>query len=196
MAEPLISRKEQIRNAARNMFKERGYAASSMRDLAKEVGIEPASLYNHIASKQDILKEVCFEMAQEFFDNIELIRVLPISAAARLKKAIDSHVQVISANVDASSVFFNEWRHLEEPALSEFKRMRQRYEHEFREILKEGINMGEFRMIDIKLSTFTILSSLNATYDLLQNPQSSNIDSEEIAEKISLILLKGISKNQ
>ena len=42
------------------MFKDKGFAASSMRDLAETVGIEAASLYNHIKSKSEILQEIIF----------------------------------------------------------------------------------------------------------------------------------------
>mgnify|MGYP003694176505 CR=1 FL=1 len=47
------------------MFKDKGFAASSMRDLAETVGIEAASLYNHIKSKSEILQEIIFHAAAE-----------------------------------------------------------------------------------------------------------------------------------
>ena len=50
------------------MFREKGYAGTSMRDLANAVGIEAASLYNHIKSKEDLLLQICVAVAQDFFD--------------------------------------------------------------------------------------------------------------------------------
>ena len=50
------------------LFRERGYAAIGMRELANEVGIQAPSLYNHYKSKDDLLREICFDMAKQFFD--------------------------------------------------------------------------------------------------------------------------------
>jgi len=68
MAQPLrrkSSKREVILIRAATMFKDKGFAASSMRDLAETVGIEAASLYNHIKSKSEILQEIIFHAAAE-----------------------------------------------------------------------------------------------------------------------------------
>ena len=65
------SKKDLILQKAAIMFREKGFAATSMRDLAESVGIEAASLYNHIRSKNEILEAICFDVANRFNANME-----------------------------------------------------------------------------------------------------------------------------
>ena len=64
---PLRSRKAQIDRTATALFRARGFAATSMRELATELGLEAGSLYSHIKSKEEILHRVCFGLAEDFF---------------------------------------------------------------------------------------------------------------------------------
>lgn len=191
--ETIQSRKTQIRLAAQNMFRSKGYVATSVRDLAKEVGIEAASLYNHISSKEEILQEICFEIATEFFDALEESEKEGGDPAIRLRRAIERHVKVIVNHVDASSVFFHEWKHLSEPFLSDFKLLRRKYEKRFTAIISEGTEEGFFRPVDLKLTAFTIFSALNATYDLYK--PNGKMGYEEIADQISDIVIQGIKSS-
>jgi AcrR family transcriptional regulator len=192
MATAKLDRRTEIRQTAKRLFKERGYAGTSMRDLAKEVGIEAASLYNHLESKEELLHEMCFDIAEQFFAAFNNSVAEEKSPSKKLKAAIKAHIGVIASNLDASTVFFHEWMFLKEPDLSKFKKLRYQYEQSFREIIQKGITDKDFKEVNVKLAVFTIFSALNATYDLYKS--SEKLSQDEIVESISNILLKGIKK--
>ena len=184
------NRKQQIEEKATTLFQERGYAATSMRDLAQVLGIEAASLYSHIKSKEEILQKICFRMADEFFEAWKDVTSEDSSFSAKMEKAVIAHVNVITKDTDASAVFFNEWRHLSEPFLSEFLAMRNDYEGRFIQIIKDGIATGEFEDVDEKFMMLTILSSLNWTHNWYK-PEGS-LTPEEIASRLSNLILNGL----
>lgn len=187
-----IKRKDQITQIAQHKFREKGYRAVSMRELADHVGIEAASFYNHFDSKESILKEICFRMADEFFKGIEVVINQEKLADKMLERAIKSHIQVITANTDASAVFFHDWRYLSEPFLTEFKALRRNYENIFRKIIKEGMNNGTFDKLDETFTVLTIFSSLNWVYEWY-DPQGK-FTPGQIAEHLSKLILDGMRK--
>jgi AcrR family transcriptional regulator len=184
------TRKQQIEEQATALFKTKGYKATSMRDLAQILGIEAASLYSHIKSKEEILQNICFKMADAFF--LAIKRADETNPELQLETAIKSHFKVISENIDASAVFFNEWRHLSEPHLTEFLAMRTRYEQFFLEIIHLGIKCGLFRPIDSKFAMMTILSSINWTHQWYRPTGKMSV--EEIGGQLSELLIKGLIK--
>lgn len=182
--------KEKVRQSAQRLFRERGYAAIGMRELAKEVGMKAPSLYNHYKSKDDLLREICFDMAQQFFEAFDRSAATEEKFPRKLKAAIKAHINVIANNLEASEVFFNEWMFLEQPNLGKFKKMRFEYEMKFRDIIDKGIKKGDFKEMNSKLIAFAIFSALNATYDLYHSDE--NLSQEQIADDISDLLLKGL----
>ena len=70
---PKASKREIILTAAAKLFRDRGYQATSMRDLAEAVELKASSLYNHIGSKEEILKEICMANADKFSDGMQKI---------------------------------------------------------------------------------------------------------------------------
>lgn len=186
------TRKQQIEEKATELFKAKGYAASSMRDLAFVLGIEAASLYSHIKSKEEILQKICFRMADAFFLAMESVE--PASPDKKLEAAIRAHFGVISANLSASAVFFHEWRHLSEPYLAEFLAMRSKYEQYFINIIREGIVQNLFRPVDEKFAMMTILSSINWTHQWFKT--EGQMSEEEIGGKLSTLLINGLSYPQ
>ena len=189
--EAVLSRKEQIERTATALFKTKGFSATSMRDLANALGIEAASIYSHIKSKEEILQRVCFRMAQEFFEALDAAESIDGSASDRLQRAISAHVQVLTNNTAASAVFLHEWRHLSEPHLSEYLSLRDKYESRFREIIRNGIESGEFAVPDEKFATLMIFSGLNWIHTWYK--PDGKMKPEEIAANLSAMLLTGLN---
>ena len=182
--------RDNIRQSAEKLFRERGYAAVGMRELARAVGIEAPSIYNHFKSKDELLTEICFDIADKFFKAFEVVEPTESKQSKKLKAVIKAHIGVIADNLQASEVFLNEWMFLEEPHLSTFKGLRQGYEARFREIIEKGIKKGEFKKMNSKLAAFVVFSALNATHDLRYS--NEKIDLNEMSEGIANLLLKGL----
>jgi TetR/AcrR family transcriptional regulator, cholesterol catabolism regulator len=193
MSEALnISRKEQILSTAARMFKQRGYASTSMRDIASELGMEAASLYHHIASKEEILESISFAIADKLIAAIAEVNDIYFNAEEKLRMAIEQHVKIITQNIDQSAVFMHEWRSLSEPKLTEFKTLRDAYENEVKVILNDGVNEDLFENVDQKFAALTILSTLNWVNEWY-NPKGK-MSPTEIANKLSDFILGGLRK--
>jgi AcrR family transcriptional regulator len=186
-----ISR-ELIISAAAKLFKERGYASSSMRDIANSLNIEAASLYHHIKSKEEILDIICFDMAKKFLAAISEVNDIYFNAEEKLRKAILHHVEIITEDIDKSAVFLREWRSLPEKPLADFIQLRSHYETEFTHIIENGIQEDIFDAVDKKFAVLSILSSvnwINEWYHL-----DGKMKPVEIAAKISDFVMGGLRK--
>jgi TetR/AcrR family transcriptional regulator, cholesterol catabolism regulator len=187
-----ISRKEQIILTAAQLFKQKGYEASSMRDIALLLNIEAASLYHHIKSKEEILELICFSMAQKFLSAIAEVNDIYFNAEEKLRKAILHHVEIITEDINKSAVFLREWRSLPENSLKEFMLLRNQYESEFTHIIENGMQEDIFENVDKKFAVLSILSSVNWINEWYQ--ADGKMNAEEIAKKISDFVMGGLRK--
>lgn len=193
MAESLIiNRKEQITETAAKLFRKKGYMATTMRDLAAELGIEAASIYHHVKSKEELLETICFDMANKFILNAKEVNDIYFNAEEKLRLAIKLHIETITLNQNKSAVFLQEWRNLSEPNLSKFKMLRDQYENQFTIIIIDGENEDIFDFVDKKFAVLSILSTINFVNEWY-NPEGK-MNAAEIAEKLSNFILGGLRK--
>lgn len=193
MAESLIvNRKEQITETAAKLFRKKGYTATTMRDLAAELGIEAASIYHHVKSKEELLETICFNMANKFILNAKEVNDIYFNAEEKLRLAIKLHIETITLNQNKSAVFLQEWRNLSEPNLSKFKMLRDQYENQFTIIIIDGENEDIFDFVDKKFAVLSILSTINFVNEWY-NPEGK-MNAAEIAEKLSAFILGGLRK--
>jgi AcrR family transcriptional regulator len=181
---------DSIIQTAEKLFSENGFVATSMRDIARSEGIEVASLYSHINSKDELLEKICFRIADEFITAIHEVNDIYFNAEEKLRMAVRLHVNIITRDLDASKVFLKEWRHLKEPRLSEFKKLRHEYEDGFRRILINGENENVFETHDKKFAVLTILSALNWITEWYRT--DGNMTPDEIADHLTDFILSGL----
>ena len=182
------NRKQEIIRTAAALFKERGYSAVTMRDLAAALGIKAASLYNHISSKQELLKEIIIAIAEEFTDGMNTIRSSDRSTLEKLNEIIALHVAITSKNTDGMASLNNDWMHLEEQ-LDYYLELRQNYEANFRDIIVQGIANQELKNEQPEIILFSILTTLRSLY--LWIPKKEDLNPEELAKSLGQILIFG-----
>lgn len=189
-----LTRREQILDAAQKMMRKHGYLGTSMRDIAASLQMEAASLYNHISSKEEILRSICFDMAHTFLTGIKEINDIYFNAEERLGMAVRNHIKILTSNLNASFVFIHEWRNLTDEARVEFVAMRDEYENELLQILISGEEEGAFNDVNNKFAVLTILSSLNWVVEWYS--PKGEMTSEEIASKLTEFILTGLKKDK
>jgi AcrR family transcriptional regulator len=186
----LINRKEEIRSAAAKLFGEKGFAASSVRDIAQAVGLGAASLYNHMGSKDELLTSICFRCAESFSEGMERIDASENNPVEKIKRLVRLHIDIALHDKSSITVFNDEWKHLQEPFLSSFLQMRRSYETTYLRIISDGMQQQLLEKRDPRLVYQMILSSLRWLHQ--SGMKKLNVSEKEITEQILSLLIKGI----
>lgn len=159
------ARRQEIEDAASALFHLHGYSGTSVRDIARAVDIQGASLYSHVTSKQDVLWSIVEHAAARFDAAVDAIDADPGAAmledGAYLMALVRAHVGVVTDDVERASVFIHEWRALQGHRREEIARRRDAYEARFRSVIADGVRSGAFQPIDPGVTTAYILTALN-----------------------------------
>jgi TetR/AcrR family transcriptional regulator, cholesterol catabolism regulator len=186
------SKKDLILQKAAIMFREKGFAATSMRDLAESVGIEAASLYNHIRSKNEILEAICFDVANRFNSNMEIMEAGKQGTIEKVELLLRFHIRQMINQYEEVYVSDREWKHLEEPYLSNYQNQRRSYRKRFASIIEEGIQKQEIRHIDAPTSILILLHAVSGIESWHRS--RAKINAEELEENMIMILIDGLRK--
>ena len=188
------TRKDVIISKAARLFREKGYSASSMRDLAEEVGVEAASLYNHISSKSEILQEICFKVANKFMSHIEAVDNSPIDSIAKIEAVLRFHVRQMINHYEEVYVSDREWKHLVDPYLSNYQNQRRTYRQRMAQIIEEGMRKDEIKNIDAPTAVLIMLHAVSGIESWHRSKKK--ISGELLEENMLMILVDGLRKNK
>src|SRR5688572_21044560 len=186
------SKKELILQKAAAMFRQKGFAATSMRDLAETVGIEAASLYNHIRSKNEILEAICFDVANRFNTNMTVIETEHQNSIWKIETLLRFHIRQMIEKYEEVYVSDREWKHLEEPYLSNFQNQRRNYRKKFASIIEEGIQKNEFKNIDAPTAVLIMLHAVSGIESWHRSKEK--IPGELLEDNMVQILVDGLRR--
>jgi AcrR family transcriptional regulator len=184
--------REDILEAAAQVFREKGFHGASMSDIAEAVDLRKASLYHHVSSKQEILSELLDRALQILLERISAVTVQNISADKKLKMMICEYLQILTENVDLAAVLLFEHRSLERRQQARHIPNRDKFESLWKDVLIEGVRTKLFKCDDPGLTTRALFGILNWTITWYRPDGGKTID--QIADNYSKLLLNGLMR--
>jgi AcrR family transcriptional regulator len=183
------ARREEVIKAAARLFQEKGYHATSMQDIANEVGLRKGSLYYHVASKQDLLFQIMNLGIMGALKELEGICATDSSPTEKLRLAVQSLVSALAEQRERVVVFLQELRSLQPDQLKEIATKRKRYEALFQQILEEGTKEGVFRLPDTKIAAYGLLGMCNWIHQWYK--AGGRLSPGEIGQMFTELFLQG-----
>jgi len=153
-------RREEILHSALRAFRARGYHATTLEDIAAQLGMRSAALYHYFPDKAAILYQCHRDASAEVERVLKEARQRFTTPREQLAQVIAEHIRVMTETLQGSPLAF-EVTLLPPDHQAEIIAARDRYERGLRRIIDQGIRKGEFRPIDPKLATFVILGAIN-----------------------------------
>ncbi|SFW69179.1 TetR/AcrR family transcriptional regulator [Cellulophaga fucicola] len=187
------TKKELFFKKTLKLISEKGFKATTMRDIAHELNFEVANVYNYIDSKEALLEGYIFGTLDEFLIYLDNIVDSSYSPVEKLKFVISKHAQYAIAKPYEIALFVYEWRNLKEPRLTEFKEKKTAYISKVNTIIEDGINQGDLRKMDSEFATFMFFSSMRWLFSMITN-EEVKVNPVEIEKQLTDFIFKGIGK--
>jgi AcrR family transcriptional regulator len=190
MSTRMHNRRRQIEDAASALFSGRGYAATSMRDIAAALDLQGGSLYAHVASKEELLWSIVDDAARRFHAAVRPLAEGRGAAAERLRAMVHAHVGVFADGLERASVYLYEWTFLGQERREPIARSRDGYQAMFERVVAEGQASGELAAADPKLAATFVLSAVNALPRWFRADGPLSLD--QVAAEYADLFLRGL----
>jgi TetR/AcrR family transcriptional regulator, cholesterol catabolism regulator len=184
-------RREEVYAAALHLFREKGYHATSMQDIAAAVGLYKGSLYHYIGGKDDLLVQVFERAMGTLVADVERIVADPsLGPSAQLRLIVQAHVTAVADNLDALTVYLHDFRALAGASLAQVQAQRDRYTQLVGEIVSRGVRLGEFQASDTGIATLGLIGMCNWVCQWYR--PGGRLDASEIGGLFADLLLNGL----
>jgi AcrR family transcriptional regulator len=184
--------RDDILDAAAQIFREKGFHGASMEDVAAAVNLRKASLYHHVTSKQEILLSLLDRALGMLTEHIAGVAGRDMPADEKLREMMGAYLSALSESSDLASVLLFEHRSLDKKSHARHVPQRDRFEALWREVLNEGVREGLFDCPDPGLAVRALMGVMNWTLTWYRPGGGKSI--EKIADEYADLIFNGLLK--
>lgn len=183
------SRWDEIVAVSARLFREKGYRATAMEDIARELNVTKPALYYYIETKHDLLYAICESAINRLMKGMREIMQAEAGVEEKLRRLIHWHVNMFSEEGDVITVYLAEEGELPEDKRTFIRSMSREFEKLYRELLEQGIAQGIFREMDVHMVVRAVSGMCNwlAAWYRKDGPSSA----DEIADIYYDFILRG-----
>ncbi|MBI5303047.1 MAG: TetR/AcrR family transcriptional regulator [Chloroflexi bacterium] len=186
------SQNEHIFAEAVRIFREKGYHATSMQNIADAVGLQKGSLYHYISSKEDLLYRIFEHSSGAMTRDLETIVTSKDSPTDKLRQAIQVHLTSLCEQLDIYAVYLSERRALTNRRYAQVRAEAEEHARLLEKIIQQGVTTGDFRATDVKMTTLAILGMCNWLYQWYS--PDGRLSPEQIAATFSDTIINGLKR--
>jgi AcrR family transcriptional regulator len=162
--EILAYKRERILEEAVKLFYARGFNATTLDDIAAELGVTKPFIYTHFRSKVDLLAALCRPTIELSLAAVEDAARMAGSPTERLYRAMVDFTKVVLQRQANIAIYFREEKNLTQQALEEINALRRQFDRVLSQLLREGVAAGEFRVQDVNLTALAIGGMISWAY--------------------------------
>jgi len=186
------SKEQAIVAVAARLFKEKGYRATTLEDIAADVGMLKGSLYYYIRSKEELLYLVVRDPIRQAYNKLEEIVTSDAPVKVKIAQAIVNHMTLFHQHYPHIAVYLHDYHHLMQQLQKNAIETPKHYQQLWTTLLEQGVATGEVRGdLDVKVAGYAILGMCNWIYRWY-NPQGA-LSAEEIAGIFTTLVLEGLT---
>jgi TetR/AcrR family transcriptional regulator, cholesterol catabolism regulator len=189
--ETSVARKDEVVRVAAQLFAAKGYHATTLDEIAEEMGVTKPALYYYIASKEDILQSI-INRVMEPMEQVSKVGKSNLQPKEKMEAIIRMLVQFATERKETALIAFEQANILPKKSQDALKRRQKEVERVVEQTLKEGIEQGCFSVGDVRMTCFAILSVSNWLYRWYQ--PGGNMTSTDIADQFIKLLENGYLK--
>ena len=153
-----------ILSVAARLISKKSFKGTSLQEIADKVGLHKSTLFHYFKNKEELLLEILTEGVDEVSSNLKkIIAEKELAPEEKLKKAIGSHLALLSEHFDTVNIYLNDFRSMSKKNQPLYLDKRKEYQRNFEKIIVEMKKNGYFKGLDTKIVTFGLLGMLNWT---------------------------------
>jgi AcrR family transcriptional regulator len=157
-----VNARSDVRAAATVLFADQGYRSTGVRDIADALGIGPTSVYTHIRSKAELLREIVIDTLDALLAIQQEAIASTLNVVEQLRRAAESQVRFFVQHPNESLVAIREFRWAEGDDLREIQARRHAYRRAFEDLLTEGDRQQVLTVENAKIAAFSIIEMAEA----------------------------------